>query len=207
MKHGVVGLVFGVCSLVSAVGCGSSPEPVYFTMAAVRGAARPTWAHSLEIRRPALAGYLDRAEIVRRVVAYRLRVTPDESWSEPLAEMVERVLTEDLSTRLPATTVFAEQGPISVDPEAILSLDVQRLDLDNDSTATLIAQFTISRPPSHNAIISRRIELHTTTRGSDTSAVVGAMSTLTANLADAIATELQGSDLPQPAPMKAASNP
>lgn len=206
MKQRLLGFFVVACSLAFAAGCGSSPEPVYFTMGAVRGAARPTWAHSLEIRRPALAGYLDRAEIVRRVVAYRLKVTPDESWSEPLAEMLERVLTEDLSTRLPATTVFAEQGPISVDPEAILSLDVQRLEMDNDSTVTLVAEFTISKPPSHNAIVSRRLELHANTKGNDTSAIVGAMSTLTANLADAIATELQGSDLPQTS-LKAASNP
>jgi len=181
-------------------GCGSSPEPIFFTMSPTRGETRTSWARVVEIRKPALAGYLDRSEIVRRVVAFRLRVASGESWSEPLAEMVGRVLGDDLATRLPGSTVFGEAGPISLDPDAVVSLDVQRFDVDEGGSVTLVAQFTIERPPSHSAIRGRRTELQAKLAGADTAALVGAMSNLMGRLADVIAKDLEadGAAVPKP---------
>jgi uncharacterized protein len=174
--------------------CGSSPEPVYYAMAAVHGPPRAGWAHLVELRRVALAGYLDRAEIVSRVVAYRMRVAAGESWSEPLGDMVGRLLGEDLSARLPGSIVFTEASPISADPDAIVSVDIQRFDRGEDGAVVLLAEVTVEKPPSHTAIASRRVELSVRPAGTDTPALVGAMSSLLGQLADLVAAYLRSAE-------------
>jgi uncharacterized lipoprotein YmbA len=184
MKWRHVSLVSASLALV-ALGCGSSPEPVYYAMAPVHGTIhQPGWAHMIKLRRPALAGYLDRAEIVSRVVDYRLRVTSGESWSEPLGDMVARLLGEDLAERLPGSIVFAESSPISSDPDAVVSVDIQRFDVGDDGQLALLAEITVEKPPDHTLLGSRRVELHMRPPASGTEGLVGAMSTLLGKLAD-----------------------
>jgi uncharacterized protein len=186
----LVSIVTGAA--LALVGCGSSPEPAYYAMAPARGVAEPGWAHLIQLRRTALAGYLDRAEIVSRVSSYRLRVASGDSWSEPLGDMVGRLLGEDLADRLPGSIVFTEASPISADPDAVVSLDIQRFDMGDDGVVTLLAEVTVERPPSRSAVGSRRVELHLRPSGSSTSALVGAMSTLLGQLADDVAVYLRG---------------
>ena len=177
---------------LAAFGCGSSPEPVYYAMAPTHGTPQAGWAHLVELRHPALAGYLDRAEIVSRVQDYRLHVASGESWSEPLGAMVGRLLSVDLAERLPGSVVYTEESPISAAPEAIVSVDVQRFDVGDTGEVVLLAQLTVEKPPSHTAIASRRLELHARPTASGTPGLVGAMSSLLGQLADEIATYLRG---------------
>ena len=62
-----------------AVAC-TSPEPAYYTLAPVPGTPRRGGVALIELRRPGLAGYLDRPEIVRSGSAYQLRVAGSERW-------------------------------------------------------------------------------------------------------------------------------
>jgi uncharacterized lipoprotein YmbA len=176
---------------LAAMGCGSSPSAIYYSMASTPGVPQAGWAHLIQLRRPALAGYLDRAEIVSRVVAYRLHVAQGESWSEPLGDMIGRLVGEDLSERLPGSIVFTEASPISADPDAVVSLDIQRFDVGADSTLRLLAEFTLEKPPSHTAFGTRRVELRMRPSDSGTAALVGTMSALLGQLADEVAAELR----------------
>jgi uncharacterized protein len=176
---------------LTSTGCGSSPEPIYYAMAPARGAPAPGWARLIQLRRPALAGYLDRAEIVSRVVDYRLRIASGESWSEPLGDMIGRLLGEDLAERLPGSIVFAEASPISADPDAIVSVDIQRFDMGEDGAVTLLAEVAVEKPPSRAAIASRRIELRARPPGGGTAGLVAAMSALLGQLADAVSVYLR----------------
>jgi uncharacterized lipoprotein YmbA len=176
---------------LAALGCGSSPNTIYYAMASTRGAPQAGWPHLIQLRRPALAGYLDRDEIVSRVVAYRLQVASGESWSEPLGDMIGRLVGEDLSERLPGSIVFTEASPISADPDAVVSLDIQRFDVGADGAVVLLAEFTLERPPSHTAFRSRRVELRMRPSDSGTAALVGTMSALLGQLADEVAAELR----------------
>ncbi len=176
---------------VGALACGSSPDPIYYAMAPVRGARQAGWAHMIELRRPALAGYLDRGEIVRRVVDYRLRVSSGESWSEPLGDMIARLVEEDLAERLPGSIVFAEGSPISSDPDAVVSVDISRFDVGDDGQLTLLAEIAVERPPNHTSVGSRRVELQMRPAGRGTEALVGAMSDLLGKLADDISEYLR----------------
>ena len=62
MKKTIVAL----CLVFILTACGTSPEPDYFSLDAVPGAALPDTAVIIKIERPVLAGYLDRPDFVRQ---------------------------------------------------------------------------------------------------------------------------------------------
>src|SRR5262249_31165762 len=90
-----------------------------------------------------LASYLDRREIVRSSADYKLGVMSNDWWGESLASMLSRVIVLGLSQRLPGSTVYAEGGAITGDPNAILSVNIQRLDLDAAGSVALLAQAAV----------------------------------------------------------------
>jgi uncharacterized protein len=177
-----------------ACGCGSSPEPVYYAMAPAHGTPRPGWARVIELRRPALAGYLDRAEIVSSVATYRLRLASNEDWSEPLGDMVGRLMGEDLADRLPGSIVYSELSSLASHPDAVVSLDLQRFDRGADGVVSLVAEITVERMPSHVPVGVRRVELRRRPSGSGTGALVAAMSEMLGELADVVAPYLREGD-------------
>jgi uncharacterized protein len=166
----------------------SSPEPTYYTLASVRGAAQGGAPSLVELRRPGLAGYLDRPEIVRTDAQYRLHVTDADRWGEPLGGMIARVVTENLVQRLPDAAVFTESGAISTQPDIVLEMDIQRLDADASGAVVLLAQVAVrregARAASANATTLRVSEK---AAGAATQDLVAAMSRALAELCDRIA--------------------
>ena len=64
-------------------------------------------------------------------------------WGEPLGAMLARVLVVGLSQRLPGSSIYNESGAIASDPNAILAVNIQRLDVDQSGTLQLLAQATV----------------------------------------------------------------
>jgi uncharacterized protein len=170
--------------------CGSSPNPVLYTIAVRQGATLPAGPRIVQVRDVGLAGYLDRKEIVRSSSDYRLAVQSNDWWGEPLGPMIGRVLVVELSQRLPATNVYAEGGAISVDANATVAVNIQRVDVDQAGALVLLAQavvdfnrpvrtaaktFSISRPVSSPGMAGQ----------------VAAMSDALGELADGLAQMLQ----------------
>jgi uncharacterized lipoprotein YmbA len=146
-----------------------------------------SWAHLIKLRRPAIAGYLDRAEIVSRVSDHRLRVASGDSWGEPLADMTGRVFAEDLAGRLSGSVVFTELSPISAAPDAVVSLDIQRFDVAGDGTLNLRAEVSVERGVDHAVVGVRTVDLSLRPSSGTTTALVAGMSDLVAQLADQVA--------------------
>ncbi len=173
--------------VLALAGC-ASPEPADYTLAAVTGPAQPGGPATVEVRRPALAGYLDRTDIVRHGDAYRLTVASSDQWGEPLDDLVGRVLAEDLTQRLPGSTVFSDQA---ISPgQAVVDINVQRFDADTDGTVTLLAQVAIRRA-GNEPVAARTLRFTARARSPSTSDMVAAMSQLLGQLADTIATMLR----------------
>lgn len=171
----------------AALAACTSPEPAYYTLAAIPGTPRPGGARLIELRRPGLAGYLDRPEIVRTGSAYQLRVAGAERWGEPFGDLVGRILAENLNNRLPGSSVFTAAGGISAEANATVELDVQRFDADASGQVVLLAQVAVSRGRSRANARTMAVRRTVSPTGPSTAELVAAMSRALGQLADEVA--------------------
>jgi uncharacterized lipoprotein YmbA len=176
---------------VALAACGS-PTPTYYTLAAVPGTPQPLpRPRTIELRRVAVPGYLDRSEIVHSTADFQVQVSDRERWGEPVADMVDRVFTEDLVQRLPGASVFSESGAISARPDLTVEVDLLRLDADASGQAVLLAQVAIRRE-SDETSRADTVRLTMTPASRDTRDLVAADSALLGELADQVADRLNG---------------
>ncbi len=175
--------------ILAVVRC-ASPDPAVYTLRAVPGAEQGGGPASVKVARPGLAGYLDRPEIVRDSTANRLLLRSGERWGEPLGDMIGRVLAEDLTQRLPGTSVFTAAGTISADASVRVELDVQRFDLDASGTVVLLVQVAVEQ--GRESAVTRSLQLTARPAGDGTPELVTAMSGLVGQLADVVAGMVRG---------------
>ena len=122
----------------------SSPDPALYTLQMKPGPVLPKGPAVVQLRDISLARYLDRREIVRSSADYKLGVMANDWWGEPLGAMLSRVIVLGLSQRLPSSTVYGEGGAISADPNAVLAVNIQRLEPDGSgANVELLAQAAV----------------------------------------------------------------
>ncbi len=181
------GVSFGLLLLLASC---RSPDPQIFTLQPVPGATIATPPVVVEVRRPGLAGYLDRSSIVVKNADYRIDVNSGTRWAEPLGDMIGRVLAQDVSQRLPGSSVFAESGGISTQADLRVDLDVQRFDRAGDGVVRLDGEMAIETASGHRRISARPIALQLRAPGDDATALAAAMSTLLSQAADQLAQDI-----------------
>lgn len=174
----------GVLALLAAC---RSPEPNLFTIVARPGEPRRGGPRTVTVREISLARYLDRLPIVRSAGEYRLDVSGNDWWGEPLQAMLTRVLVENLAQRLPDASVFPSGGAISTQAEATVEVNIQRLGLADPRTLELSAQIAVVFREARRRDITRAETIAVPVAGSDTQAFVAAASAATGRLADALA--------------------
>ncbi len=179
-----VGLLLGVAAC-------SSPDPTYYTLAPVPGTALPGGSVSVEVRRPGLAGYLDRSDIVLKSASYKLAVNGQLRWAEPLGDMIGRVLSEDLSQRLPGSSVFSESGAISAAPGMRVEVDVLRFDADASGAVVLQAEVAVERGTTHQPLATRHATLQAQPAGPGATELAASLSGLLGGLADQVAGDIR----------------
>ncbi len=171
--------------LLLVVGACASPDPVLFTLAAMPGEVLHTRPGAVELRRISLARYLDRSGIVRNTTPYRITVTDGQRWAEPLSRMLERVLAENLASRLPDRIVYTDSSGITQRSPIVLDIDVQRFDPDPSGDVVLAVQASVA-PDGRNAATSGfRILRHPAS--ASTEDLVAAMSAALSELSDRLA--------------------
>ena len=168
----------------------SSPEPGLYVIAVRPGATLPSTPPVVQLRDIGLPSYLDRREIVRSSEDYKIGVRSNDWWAEPLGSMLGRVLSVELSQRLPGSNVYRETGAINADPNAVVAVNVQRLDVDQSRTLQLLAQVAVefNRP---RRTVSRSFTVAKPVSATTVVAEVAATSDAVAELADGIAQMLQ----------------
>jgi uncharacterized lipoprotein YmbA len=172
---------------VTSTGCGTSPPSTFYALSPDNGAPQPATVHTIRLRRPGIAGYLDRPEIVRKVVDHRLGVVDTDRWAAPLDEMVERVLAQDVEQRLAGSVVFTEDGAITADADLTLEVDLRRFEVGEGGVVDLAAEVAIEKGDAHTPAGTRSVHLHATPATASTASLVGAMSQLLGQLGDEIA--------------------
>ena len=181
-----VGCVAGLALLA---GC-SSPDPTYYALQTTPGTQLPGPAATVEVRRPGLAGYLDRSDIVLKSASYKLSLNSQKQWAEPLGDMIGRVLTQDLSQRLPGKSVYTQSGAITADADMRVEVDIQAFDADGSGDVVLNAEVAIEGGISHHPLTTRHVALRAPLSGPGEAAQVATMSALLGTLADHIATDI-----------------
>lgn len=177
----------GIATLLLA-GCASA-EPDYFRLSALPPAAPAAPGRApevIELRRPGLARYLDRSEIVRGGEGARVDVLSGQRWAEPLAEMLARVLAENLTLRLPGRTVFAESSALSLQAPLRAEADILRFEGGADGQVVLQAQLAL-RPERGEARRGQAFQTRIPIQGTGTPALVAAMDRALAAMAEALA--------------------
>jgi uncharacterized lipoprotein YmbA len=168
----------------------SSPDPALYSIPMKPGPVLNGGPKVVQLRDIGLAGYLDRNEIVRSSESYKLGVMSNDWWGESLATMLSRVIVLGLSQRLPRSRIYAEGGAISPEPNAVLAVNIQRLDLDSSGELELLAQAAVEfNRPTRSVARSFRITKHPPTP--NVAGQVAATSDAVAQLTDGLAAMLQ----------------
>jgi uncharacterized protein len=178
-----------IAAILALAGC-ASPNPDFYTLQPTHGAVLSTPAQIIELRRPGLAGYLDRSDVVLKDSDYHININSQSRWAEPMGDMIGRVLAQDLSQRLPASSVFGQSGAITADPTLRVEIDVQRFDLGDDGRVTLTAETALESGRSHTPVKTRNVNLTSAPAGPGAANLAAIMSTLLGQLADQVAQDV-----------------
>ena len=162
----------------------TSPNPLLYTLTVVPGQEHAGAPHVIELRSIAVAHYLERSQIVRSSEDLRLDVLGNDWWGEPLDAMLGRVLSEELTQRLPGSTVYGENGAINAQAGATVAINVQRLDANAAGAVVLIAQVAVS---SGRESVTRTVRYTVPPTAASVSGLVSAMSVAVGQLADTVA--------------------
>ncbi len=166
----------------------SSPNPNLYVLATVPGPTHTGAPRIIQLRAISIAHYLERSQIVRSSEGYRMDVLSNDWWGEPLDTMLGRILVQELNQRLPGATVYGDNGAISTPSDATVEINLQRFDLDRDGALLLAAQVAVDSKRA----VSRGVTLTVRPADGTTQALVAAMSSAVAQLADTVATMLAG---------------
>jgi uncharacterized lipoprotein YmbA len=193
-------MVLSLAGTVLVAAC-SSPNPRLYTLAPVPGTPEGGAPKVVLLHQITVARYLERPEIVRSSENYRLDVMANDTWGEPLGAMIGRVLAEDLSQRLPGTTVIGSDSAISVNEDAAIGVNIRRMDMDAAHTLVLAAQASVRFTDSGRKGAMRSLNTTVPVTTASIAEEVQAMSIALGRLADEIAAMLREPTRPaSPAP-------
>lgn len=182
-------LLAAIGLLTIAVAACSSPEPMLYTITPVQGPTITGAPPVIVLQTIGLARYLDRSQIVRSSEANRLDVRNNDWWGEPLGAMLGRILTEALTQRLPQSTVIDEAGAVTAAPDAVIEIDIRRLDEDSGGSLILLAQANVSFKSRKSSVL-RNFRIVVPPSGTGTPGLVTAIGASVGQLADGIAAML-----------------
>jgi uncharacterized lipoprotein YmbA len=188
-------LAVALCSTLIAASC-ASPDPTLYTIAPVPGAVVSGAPKVIAVHGVGVAQYLSRSPIVQTSGDYRIVLRPGSWWGEPIDAMLGRVLVQNLSQRLPQSTVYASSGALSgSSPDATIELEVQRLDLDRDGQLLLLAQASVSFE-NRTSVDMRSFHISQRPPSASVEGQIAATSAALAQVADGIAAILAAKSTP-----------
>ena len=141
-----VKLVLAALITLAVIACGSSPPTRYYRLeaTAVRSPALDAIGHGVvRIEAVTIPPELNRLEIVTRSGPNRVHVTGADRWAAPLDVQIRRVLSQDLSRRLPPNSVADPDEPAGGTPRRQLWVGVVEYVADARCAITLRANWTL----------------------------------------------------------------
>lgn len=183
--------LLALCAAAMLAGCGSSPAPRQYTLAADAlpagaGAASPT----VVVGPVSLPEAVDRLQIVRRVDGTRTEPADGHRWAGALKAEVARRLAGSLARESGLARVVAAPQNSIARPDITVPVDVLRFDADGFSSVTLDAAWSVRR--DGHEIASGRFSRREPVAAANYDALVAAHGRLVDALAGDIAGTLRG---------------
>jgi uncharacterized protein len=179
----------GSIAILLALSTCSSPNPALYTIKPVPGAVQAGPRIVIVLREVGVARYLDRSQIVRSGEDYKLVVSSNDWWGEPLAGMITRVLVDELSQRLPNATITSETSVVGTSPDATLEVEIRRLDGTGGNEVTLTGQIAVDF--AKGKPVAQTVNFTVPQPTPDTRGFAAATSTAVGNVADALVAMLR----------------
>lgn len=178
-------------ALLLLAGCGSSPPTQHYTLDPVAPRQPATTVSGVPVKVSAvhIPPSLDRQEMVREGADHKVEVSDQNRWSAPLDQMIQGVLTQDLSRRLPPGMVVLPQEPAPGDVREIV-LDILKF-AQTGNSVVFDGSWSLLRAGSDKAELNRHLSLNENAGSSGTYAdQAGAMSRIVGQISDQIAAAL-----------------
>ena len=188
-----------VMVVLAAIGlgaCGSSPPTQYYTLNSIASVGQSsTYARAgtpVTIEKVIIPASLDRPQIVRRVSPNRVDIDETERWPAPLDNMVQRVLTQDLASRMASGMVIEPGEPLPASAVRRVVVDIITFEGDLSGRVVLRAEWVATNPDGGR--LSRNEYIIINAGADNAEALAAGMSQALAQLADRMATTLNQPD-------------
>jgi uncharacterized lipoprotein YmbA len=167
-----------------------SANPNYYRLGMVPGPVVRGAPPSVEVRNMSIPGYLDRQGIVKRAGDFKLDIHTNDIWAEPLADMLQATMVQDLSQRLMGTTVIAAGGSIGANYDMLIETNILRFDPDPNGMMVLTAQVALRDGVSLQIVATTTIQHQAPANAPVVANIVASMSGLWGQAADDVSTLL-----------------
>ena len=143
MRH-LVAVTLSCLSLV-LVGCGSTPNPRFYSLSSVAPTAATPTDLSMAVGPVTIPATVDRPQIVNTVGPNRVRLEEFDRWAAPLQSDIARVIVANLVVALGTPRVTLASQPVAASVDYRAAVEVQRFDSALGDAATLDAVWTVAR--------------------------------------------------------------
>ena len=181
--------------LLALTACASSPPTRFFALdpappaaAAAGGGENRAGGKPVKVDAVHIPPALDRDSMVRGESGNQLQISSQDRWAGDLGEMIRRVLTQDLASRLAASLVIAPESPAPADARGLV-IDILTFQPQATGEVVLDADWTLLEGTQSNPVVRRSVHL-TAPAAASAPDEAAAMSTLLGQLADGIAAEI-----------------
>jgi uncharacterized protein len=181
-----------VLALLTLTACASSPPTHFYALdpVAADGGSGEAAGPPVKIDAVHIPPALDRNSMVRGASGNRLDISSQDQWAGDLAEMIRRVLTQDLAERLPSGMVIAPESPAPANARGLV-VDILTFQPQGSAEVVLDADWTLVQGTQSNPVLRRSAHL-TASGATSAQSEAAAMSTLLGELADSMASGIGG---------------
>jgi hypothetical protein len=184
-------LLAALLLLLTLAACASSPPTRFFALDPAPGnaAADGSGGKAVKVDAVHIPPALDRNSMVRGESDNQLEISSQDRWAGDLGEMIRRVLTQNLASRLASGMVIAPESPAPPSARGLV-VDILTFQPQGGGEVVLDADWTLLEGTQSNPVLRRSV--HLTVPGvSSAQGEAAAMSTLLGQLADDIARQIR----------------
>ncbi len=185
-----------IAAMLMLVGCASSPQAKFYTLAAVPPSEHVKTASPIVITIDSVTvpALIDRPQIVVRVDATQVRIDEFARWADPLKSQIPRVVAADLAQSVQGALVSTYPQPANDAQTYHVWLDVQSFESALGDMASIDVLWSV-RSPKPGAVVSGRTVAHESAQAQGYDGLVDAhsraLATVSGDIAGAIRATLR----------------